>query len=60
MWCKICNIETNEVNCPVCGTRTVDDVPIKIYWCSHCKMPVIQFDKQTNKKNCPLCGEKTK
>ena len=32
MWCKNCNIETNEKNCPVCGSVTIEDLPTKIYW----------------------------
>ena len=29
MWCKVCNMETNEHVCPVCGTNTVEDIPKK-------------------------------
>lgn len=29
MWCKHCNIETNETLCPVCGNATVEDLPTK-------------------------------
>ena len=29
MWCKNCNIETNEEVCPVCGEMTVEDLPIE-------------------------------
>lgn len=36
MWCKQCNIETNEHTCPICGADTVEDMPIEIYWCKHC------------------------
>ena len=27
MWCKFCNIETNEETCPVCGKPTSEDIP---------------------------------
>lgn len=27
MWCKNCNIETNEEKCPICGEETVEDYP---------------------------------
>lgn len=60
MWCKNCNIETNESYCPVCGDETVEDIPVEVYWCSHCKTPVIQFVNQADKGECPLCGRKTK
>lgn len=59
MWCKICNIETNEETCPVCGTYTVEDIPIEIYWCKDCKVPIIQEVTQANKGECPMCGKKT-
>ena len=26
MWCKNCNIETNEQTCPICGEATVEDI----------------------------------
>ncbi len=41
MWCKICNIETSEKMCPICGANTSDDIPVEIYWCNSCKVPVI-------------------
>lgn len=28
MWCKTCNIETNEELCPVCGSVTIEDMQI--------------------------------
>lgn len=49
MWCKNCNIETNEENCPVCGSVTIEDLPTKIYWCKNCKTPVIQTINQPDK-----------
>ena len=54
MWCKNCNIETNDAICPVCGEETIEDLPVEIYWCNHCKVPIIQTTNQ------PVCGEKTK
>ena len=60
MWCKNCNIETNECVCPVCGLETVDDVPAEIYWCKFCRAPVIQLISQVDKGICPCCGNKTK
>ena len=60
MWCRNCNMETNEKYCPVCGEETVEDLPIEIYWCKNCKVPIIQNIKQSDKGVCPICGNKTK
>ena len=60
MWCKHCNIETNEESCPICGCKTVEDLPIEIFWCNCCKTPIIQTINQADKGICPICGEKTK
>ena len=60
MWCKKCNIETNEQHCPVCGNETSEDLPIETFWCKHCDVPIIQNPSQVNKGICPICGHKTK
>ncbi len=60
MWCRSCNIETNENMCPICGQRTEEDIPVKIYWCRNCKIPVIQTENQVDKGFCPACGKKTR
>lgn len=60
MWCRNCNIETNDNICPICSETTVEDVPVEIYWCAHCKTPIIQNVNQADKGICPLCGEKIK
>ena len=31
MWCKACNIETNDDVCPICGANTVEDIPTEVY-----------------------------
>ena len=49
MWCKQCNLETNESVCPVCGKKTVDDIPIEIYWCESCKIPLIHISTAAEK-----------
>ena len=53
-------METNENYCPVCGEETVEDLPMEIYWCKDCKVPVIQSINQSDKGICPVCGKKTK
>ncbi len=60
MWCRKCNIETNEKLCPICGTETVEDLPVEIYWCKSCHTPVIQTVKQSDRGFCPICGKKTR
>ena len=60
MWCKSCNIETNEKICPVCGSTTAEDTPVEVQWCRHCSIPVITISKQPDKNICPLCGGQTK
>lgn len=60
MWCKNCNMETNESTCPVCGEVTNEDLPVEIYWCSHCRIPVIQVTTQADVGICPVCNQKAK
>ncbi len=60
MWCKQCNLETNESFCPVCGSETVDDIPIEIYWCENCRIPLIHLSTAADKGACPICGKKTR
>ena len=60
MWCKNCNIETNEEKCPICGSGTVEDYPTEVYWCEECKVPVMQDVNQADKGICPRCGKTIK
>lgn len=60
MWCKVCNIETNDTVCPICGAETIEDIPTEIYWCSHCATPIVQTENQADKGTCPICGRATK
>lgn len=60
MWCKNCNLETNEDICPVCNAITVEDVPTEIFWCEECNIPVLAEVKQFGKEVCPLCGKHMK
>lgn len=59
MWCKNCNLETNELKCPVCGNVTIEDLPVEIYWCDHCKIPLIHTSTAADKGICPICHDKT-
>lgn len=60
MWCKNCNIETNEKNCPICGADTSEDLPVEVYWCNHCHIPIIQDARQADKGLCPICRRRTR
>ena len=60
MWCRVCNLETNEEICPVCGHATEEDIPTEIMWCEKCKSPIIRSVNAQEKEICPLCGEKTR
>lgn len=59
MWCKKCNLETNEPICPVCSSETIEDLPVEIYWCNSCVVPVVHFSTAADKGICPTCGKKT-
>ena len=60
MWCKNCNIGTNEKNCPICSEETVEDIPTEVYWCDDCKVPVMQEITQADRGICPRCGKPMK
>jgi len=60
VWCRKCNLETNDPHCPVCGEETAEDVPVEIYWCKECAIPLIHFTTAADKGTCPICGRKTK
>lgn len=60
MWCRNCNIETNEEECPICGEKTIEDLPTEVYWCKTCRIPIIQTINQADKGICPICGGTTK
>lgn len=60
MWCKKCNRETDEKICSICGSDTEDDIPYEVYWCEHCKVPLIKAVNGADKEYCPLCGGKTR
>ena len=60
MWCKKCNIETNDSVCSICGTATVEDVPIEIFGCDNCCIPIINSSTAADKGTCPYCKGKTR
>ena len=58
MWCKSCNLETDELKCERCGSLTEEDIPYELYWCPDCKVPLIKACNGVDKEYCPLCGGK--
>ena len=44
----------------VCGSTALEHAPFDIYWCDHCKTPVIKQANAPDRAMCPLCGEKTR
>lgn len=58
MWCKNCNKEAFSNICDICGSITEQDIPIEIYWCSDCKVPIIKLANAIDKTVCPVCGSK--
>ena len=60
VWCKNCNIETNDSICPVCGAETAEDLPVEVYWCDICNIPLIHTANQVDKGICPICARKTR
>lgn len=55
MWCKKCNRETVEEICEICKQPTEQELPIKIYWCNNCKVPIIIQESKRVKHKCNNC-----
>lgn len=55
MWCKNCNRETENKKCELCGVATEQDIPVEIYWCDNCKVPIVRLATDIDKAVCPLC-----
>lgn len=60
MWCVNCRIETNDAICPVCNSKTREDIPTDVSWCSNCRVPVQQEVTQADFRICPICHSKMK
>lgn len=59
MWCESCKHETSENKCELCGKETVPVIPVRVFWCEHCKTPVIIKDSSNN-HTCHRCGNSAK
>lgn len=60
MWCKTCNKETNQKICEQCNCQTDEDVPLAIFWCDTCNIPIIKYRNELSVDICPSCGGSTK
>ena len=60
MWCEKCKHETNNGICELCGDNTEPVVPVEVYWCRHCNIPIIKYENDLTKAQCSLCNNKTK
>lgn len=55
MWCDNCKRETLLDQCDICGKKTESEIPQSVFWCNHCKAPVI-LPINTEKAKCPNCS----
>ncbi|WP_350344593.1 phosphoadenosine phosphosulfate reductase family protein [Proteinivorax tanatarense] len=60
MWCVNCDKEVATDTCPDCNMKTQDDIPVEVYFCPECNVPVIRELNSKVKEVCPLCKGKTK
>lgn len=59
MWCKECRHETQQTVCELCGKATEEDIPVEIYRCSCCNIPIIRSANDIDRFTCPKCGGET-
>ncbi len=58
MWCANCNKVQYSDICESCGEKTQPDIPIELYWCDCCRVPIIKEVSDENKYTCPVCGSR--
>jgi phosphoadenosine phosphosulfate reductase len=59
MWCKNCHRETIKEKCELCGAETEQEIPLEIYWCDDCKVPIVKYVNSVDRDICPMCGGST-
>ena len=59
MWCKECRRETQQTVCEICGKVTEEGIPVEIYRCSCCNIPIIRSANDIDRFTCPKCGGET-
>ena len=50
----------DRLRCPICNSETIEDLPMEVYWCTTCGVPIIQEANQADKGICPICHSKAK
>lgn len=60
MWCKNCKKIVYGDICDTCGQPTSQDIPVEIFWCSHCHIPIVKPSDDFIGSKCPVCGEPIK
>ena len=59
MWCRECQRETIKDKCELCGAVTNPDIPLEVYWCTKCGIPIVKYVNAIDKDTCPICGSAT-
>lgn len=63
MWCRVCEIETTETICSVCGYPTINDNlgsvdNTVVHYCKSCSTPIIFRLNDLTIGKCPICNNK--
>ena len=58
MWCKECRRETKQDTCELCGNPTETDIPVEVYRCDSCNIPILRYANDIDRCTCTLCGGK--
>lgn len=56
MWCKECRRETKQNTCELCGNPTEIDIPVEVYRCDNCNVPILRYANDIDRCTCILCG----
>jgi len=55
----MCCRETNNKKCEFCGSITEQDIPLEIFWCTDCHVPIVKYANDIEKDVCPSCRATT-
>ena len=63
MWCRVCEIETTDEVCSVCGYPTISENlgsvdNTVVYYCHNCNTPIIFRADDPLFGKCPICNGK--
>ena len=57
VWCKDCRRETVKEKCELCGKATEQEIPLEVYWCYSCKIPIIKYANAIDRDTCSVCSK---